>query len=199
MRTKSVSILAALCSCSLFASSTLARSWVEVPAPIPPPGASTGIAAVTDTDVWSVGYRLQNGLNVVLTQHWDGTAWNAIPAQMPARDPYSFFDGATALGSRNVWAVGNSLDSNAVIFSNLVEHWDGTSWQIVPSPNVNRRDNALFSLSAVSPHDIWAVGYTDTISGLHNFNPQGLTSNKLLVFPVGAQRRSGSGGLSYTR
>jgi len=174
MRTKLVGILAALCGCSLFASSMLARSWVEVPAPIPPPASSSGIAAVTDTDVWSVGYGLQDGVNVVMTQHWDGTAWDAIPAQMPAEQPYSFFDGAIALSSRNVWAVGNSLDSDAIVVSNLIEHWDGTSWQIVPSPNVSRKDNALFAISAVSPHDIWAVGYSDRILGLHHFNPLAL-------------------------
>src|SRR5205823_6123512 len=136
MRIKSVSILAALCSSCLFASSTVARSWVEVPAPIPSPGNISGIAAVTDTDVWSVGYQFQDGSNVVLTQHWDGGTWSVVPAQMPS-DPYSFFSGVIALNSRNVWAVGYSLDSDGVLFSNLVEHWDGLSWQIVPSPNVD--------------------------------------------------------------
>ena len=174
MTTKLVSILPALCSCCLFANSIVARSWVEVPAPIPPPGSSTGIAALTDTDVWSVGYGLQDGVNVVLTQHWDGSTWNAVPAQLPSEDPYSFFNGVIALSSRNVWAVGNSLDSDAVVFSNLVEDWDGTSWQIVPSPNVDFRDNSLQAISAVSPNDIWAVGYTDTTAGPHHFNPLSL-------------------------
>jgi hypothetical protein len=141
MRTKSVSIFAALCSCCLFANPTLARSWVEVPAPIPNPGNAAGIAPVTDTDVWSVGYGLQDGVYVVLTQHWDGTAWNTVPAQMPL-DPYSFFEDVIALKSGNVWAVGYSLDDAAVVFSNLIEHWDGTSWRI-PSPNVDLRSNSL--------------------------------------------------------
>src|SRR5262249_107677 len=132
MKTKSISILAALCSCSLFANSTVARSWVEVPGPILPPGSTVGIAAVTVTDVWSVGYGLQNGFNAVLTQHWDGTSWNTVSAQLPT-DPFSFFYGVIALGSRNVWAVGHSLDDTGVVFSTLIERWDGASWQIIPS------------------------------------------------------------------
>jgi hypothetical protein len=129
---------------------------------------------VTDTDVWSVGYQLQEGVNVVLTQHWDGNAWSAVPAQLPSEDPYSFFNGVIAITSRNVWAVGYSLDGDGVVFSNLIEHWDGTSWQIVSSPNLAFRDNLLYAIAAVSPNDIWAVGYTDTTSGPHHFNPLAL-------------------------
>ena len=173
---KSLSILAALCSCCLFANSTVARSWLEVPAPIPPPGATAGIAAVTDTDVWSVGYGAPDGANVVLTQHWDGTAWNTVPAQMPL-DYYSFFTGIIALSSRNVWAAGYSLDGDGIVFSNLIEHWDGTSWQISPSQNVANRDNSLNAISAVSSNNIWAVGNTDTISGAHHLNPLALHWN----------------------
>jgi hypothetical protein len=189
MRIKSVSILAALCSCCLFASSTVARSWVEVPPPIPSPGNISGIAAVTDTDVWSVGFQLQDGANVVLTEHWDGSTWSVMPAQMPP-DPYSFFSGVIALNSRNVWAVGYSLDGDGVTFSNLVEHWDGTSWQIVPSPNVELRDNLLYAISAVSPNDIWAVGYTDTISGAHYILPLALhwDGTAWMVVPTPATR-----------
>jgi hypothetical protein len=39
----------------------------------------------------------------------------------------------------------------------LVEHWDGRSWSIVPSPNLND-GSILRSVSAVSPTDVWAVG-----------------------------------------
>ncbi len=173
MQTKLVGILAALCSCCLFANSIVARNWVEVPAPIPAPGSTVGIAAVTDTDVWSVGSQPQGGLNVVLTQHWDGSTWSVVPAPQPS-DPSSFFDDVTALSSRNVWAVGNSVNQRGVLVSNLVEHWDGSSWQIVPSPDVTSRDNVLYAISAVSPGDIWAVGYTDKSTGAHHFNPLAL-------------------------
>lgn len=140
---------------------------------MPPPGDTTSIAAVTDTDVWSVGFGLQNGTNMVLTQHWDGIAWNTVPAELPT-DPFSFFQGVTALSSRNVWAVGYSLDQDGVSFSNLIEHWDGTSWQIVPSPNVDLRSNSLVAIAAVSSNDIWAAGYTNTISGAPQLLPLAL-------------------------
>jgi len=44
----------------------------------------------------------------------------------------------------------------------LVEHYDGNSWKVVPSPNVGPasqyQSNRLLGITAVSPTDIWAFG-----------------------------------------
>ena len=40
----------------------------------------------------------------------------------------------------------------------LIEHWDGTAWSVVPSPNKGPFPNALSDVDAVAPDDIWAVG-----------------------------------------
>jgi hypothetical protein len=45
-------------------------------------------------------------------------------------------------------------------------HWDGAAWSVVPSPNVNQRNNYLFAVSGVSADDAWAVGFYDTGSEL---------------------------------
>jgi hypothetical protein len=41
----------------------------------------------------------------------------------------------------------------------LFLHWDGSSWNVVHSRNMEGFNNELQSLSVVSPSDIWAVGY----------------------------------------
>jgi hypothetical protein len=46
-----------------------------------------------------------------------------------------------------------------------VEHWDGNSWTIVPTPNVGDGPNALNGIAAVGPGDIWAAGYQSIASG----------------------------------
>jgi hypothetical protein len=144
-----------------------------VPGPTPSPGTITSLATLSDRDVWAVGFHLVNGSNVVLTQHWDGSAWSVVPAEMPF-DPYSFFYGVTAISPGDVWAVGYTVDENGIIISNLIEHWDGASWQIVPSPNVAFRDNTLNAVDALSSSDIWAVGYIDTTAGKHHYAPAAL-------------------------
>ena len=40
----------------------------------------------------------------------------------------------------------------------LTEHWNGTAWSVVASPNAGTI-NSLQSVAAVSANDVWAVGY----------------------------------------
>jgi len=48
----------------------------------------------------------------------------------------------------------------------LILHWDGSSWNTVPSPNASSYDNKLLAVTTVSANDIWAVGeYIDTSDG----------------------------------
>jgi len=44
----------------------------------------------------------------------------------------------------------------------LIEHWNGTSWSVVSSPNVSGASNELLAVAAVSPTDVWAVGDSNT-------------------------------------
>jgi hypothetical protein len=43
----------------------------------------------------------------------------------------------------------------------LVEHWNGTKWKVVPSPNVSSNDiGDLFGIDVVTSKNAWAVGYS---------------------------------------
>jgi hypothetical protein len=42
----------------------------------------------------------------------------------------------------------------------LVEHWDGTRWKLIPTPDVGAGDGFLSGVAAVGPGDVWAVGWT---------------------------------------
>lgn len=71
----------------------------------------------------------------------------------------------TALSATDAWAVGSYVTDGNAVTATLIEHWDGTAWRVIPSPNrlttPNRNTiNALTSITAVAPDDIWAVGYT---------------------------------------
>jgi hypothetical protein len=46
------------------------------------------------------------------------------------------------VGKDNIWAVGG------VNGATLIQHWDGTSWTVVPSPN--RGNGDLFEMSSES-------------------------------------------------
>lgn len=99
-----------------------------------------------------------NATTYTLVEHWNGTNWQVIHSPNPV-SAFVFLIGVTAVSAQDVWAVGDYLD-NTTIWSTLIEHWDGTSWQIVASPNVQpgKFDNFLHSVTAISAQDGWAVG-----------------------------------------
>jgi hypothetical protein len=47
---------------------------------------------------------------------------------------FNRFFGVAAVSSNDVWAVG--VTSNGGLSATLVEHWNGTSWTVIPSPNL---------------------------------------------------------------
>ncbi|MDQ6694890.1 MAG: S-layer homology domain-containing protein, partial [Chloroflexota bacterium] len=63
-----------------------------------------------------------------------------------------------AVSSTDVWAVGNYTTSNSSPPQTLTEHWNGTAWSVVSSPNPGTSFNGLNGVSAVSSTDVWAVG-----------------------------------------
>ncbi len=131
-------------------------AWQIVPSAA---GYLYGVAAVAGNDVWAVGVG-----NGTLTEHWDGTSWMVVPSPSPGvRD--NTLRGVVALAADNVWAVGGTTDANGTS-SPLAEHWDGASWTVVPSPSPS---GDLYSVSAVAPQDIWAVGFGNNTSGQQSF------------------------------
>src|SRR4029450_9046908 len=69
------------------------------------------------------------------------------------------FFGVSAIASDNVWAVGYQVGVDG-LSQTLVERWNGTSWNVVPSPNVPNQHNNLTAVTVVpgSPNELWAVG-----------------------------------------
>jgi hypothetical protein len=61
------------------------------------------------------------------------------------------------LSACNAWAVGSRSDA-ANTDQTLIEHWNGTAWQVVPSPNPSASFAELFGVRAHTATDIWAVG-----------------------------------------
>src|SRR5205085_2824705 len=68
-----------------------------------------------------------------------------------------FLYGVAALATNNVWAVGAHYESNGPVHT-LVERWDGSAWNVVPSPDAGATWNYLYGVSVLSTYDIWAVG-----------------------------------------
>jgi hypothetical protein len=70
--------------------------------------------------------------------------------------------GVSAVADNDVWAVGASYDTERLTAFSLIEHWNGTQWSVVPSPNPSSTVNILNAVAAVSANDVWAVGIAPT-------------------------------------
>lgn len=77
------------------------------------------------------------------------------------------FNSIATISYTDAWAVGTS-NQGSYGGQTLIEHWDGSLWNITSSPNPGLYDS-LNSDSAYASNDVWAVGsyYTDTIGPQH--------------------------------
>jgi hypothetical protein len=61
------------------------------------------------------------------------------------------------LSASDAWAVGQAYPASQGV-TTLIEHWDGTSWSVVPTPNVGQGSNLIEGIPAVSSGDVWSGG-----------------------------------------
>lgn len=126
----------------------------------------TGVSADSPSDAWAVGWvsPLGDGSNGTLAIHWNGTNWVHAATPPNLGEGPNQLNAVVTLAPDNAWAVGFSTPGLAGQSATLtlILHWDGTSWTVVPSPNVgpssSSQSNRLLGLTANSANDIWAFG-----------------------------------------
>jgi hypothetical protein len=133
------------------------------------PMEANAVTALSPTNVWAVG-TLQTFFNhrthtKAAVEHWDGTSWSIVPSPIATTSPAlnSSLRGIAAISANDIWAVG-SFNKSSGGAATLTEHWDGTSWSIISSPNPGTASNSLFAATALSDGTVVAVG-TQTNQG----------------------------------
>ena len=112
-------------------------------------------------DVWAVGYTITtdgtNQPDKTLIEHWNGSSWSIVASPSPPSN--DTLAGVAARSASDVWAVGTRQDRSGAIpiDRTLTEHWNGSAWSVVASPNVGANDNLLNGVSATTG-DVWTVG-----------------------------------------
>jgi hypothetical protein len=82
-------------------------------------------------------------------------------------DNLSSLGGAADISPTEAWAVGNVTEGPSP--GQVIERWDGTQWDLFPGPSFAPGDqSALYTMTAISANDIWAVGSLVS-NGLLNF------------------------------
>jgi hypothetical protein len=138
------------------------QSWNAIPGAQSGTGFTfTAVTALSPTNVWGAGHASTGGAypkQIATVEHWDGTSWSVLPNQFPANKGVgTSLSGIAAVSANDVWAVGDNGSQT------LTEHWNGSSLQIVNSPNPNF-GNGLFGVTALSDGTVAAVGYQEDSS-----------------------------------
>jgi hypothetical protein len=119
--------------------------WSVVPSPTGSYDVLEGVTALSANDIWAVGYT--SDASEIL--HWDGTRWSL--SSSGTIGDYAGYRGISPLAANDIWAIGFSEGT-------LTEHWNGTRWNRVPSPNPSPIGTSLYSVLAIAPNDAWTVG-----------------------------------------
>ncbi|WP_328948310.1 hypothetical protein OG778_06965 [Streptomyces sp. NBC_00184] len=155
-------------------------AWTPVPSATAAAGAVSSRVNAVDAngarDVWLVGDDATALDGRIYTQHFDGTRWQVMPADVPEKaEAASLLDVDARPGG--AWGAGyaqievsrtwNEVKGGWIIESRtagIVRHFDGTAWRDVPLPELAGDYWYLNTVRAVSDDDVWAAGY-DGASG----------------------------------
>ena len=80
------------------------------------------------------GYVDGAGTVVTLVERWNGTNWETQPTPNPSGAIYVAFNGVACRDASSCTAVGLLVDAN-FNYLTFAEHWNGTTWEIQPTPN----------------------------------------------------------------
>lgn len=119
------------------------------------------LAAVTclsADDCWAAGYSLYLNAQTRIA-HWNGSAWSIVPSPNITDYDRNLLHGISCSSASDCWAVGGFFELANFTSKTLIEHWDGASWSIVPSPTQSGSYSDLFRVTCTSASDCWAVGY----------------------------------------
>lgn len=122
----------------------------------------SGVAAISSTDVWAVGYADSPSL-VPLVEHWNGSQWSVVPAATSGTTEDSF-NGVAAVAAGDVWAVGDAYDAGAGTDLPLAEHWNGQTWQVATN-GITGTSGPFSSVATGARGNVWAAGASDANSG----------------------------------
>jgi len=132
----------------------------QSPAVTHPDDFLVAVAASSASNAWAVGSYKRDGAELTLTEHWNGSRWTIVPSPSPGGSTAQSLLHGVAVRSGQAWAVGYTQIGKAR--HTLTEHWNGSAWKLVPSPNPGGT-SGVSQLSAVaysSRSRAWAVGYS---------------------------------------
>jgi hypothetical protein len=148
--------------------------WSVVPS-VTPGGSNVyaslaSVACAGPTDCTAVGGYTKHptggsssSLGKALVEHWNGTKWSMVPSPSPSpKLSDATLRAVSCTSATDCNAVGDyrAYTNESPVQHLLAEHWNGSSWSIVPIPGPGAA--RLSGVSCTSATNCFAVGFTQT-------------------------------------
>jgi hypothetical protein len=143
------------------------------PQPIPTPSAATevqltGVACASPSFCTAAGWFEAGGIQVMLTERWDGARWVIGRARYPAGAREVQLTDIACPSASACTAVGSFTDTDG-LDEPLAEHWTPHGWTIQSTPVLGTLANpvgtGLAGVSCASPVRCVAVGSATPLNG----------------------------------
>lgn len=136
------------------------RTWRAIPGLADPSTDSEffDVTVASSSSVWAVANELVVPQLSPVAQRWDGQQWTRFPLPHPFNTFVQVL-AVEAVGPDDVWAVGHGRSGATLDLLPIAWHWDGTAWSYVLMHRLGAVQVTPTDLLAVSPTEIWAVGY----------------------------------------
>ena len=122
-----------------------------------------GVTCVSTSDCWAVGEYHDQTLTRIA--HDAGRGWNVVASPTPSGSTQVYLEAVTCTGASDCWAVGRYTQADDGDIQTLIEHYAGSDWSIVSSPNPSRSKwDELARVTCVSASDCWAGGAVTYLS-----------------------------------
>jgi hypothetical protein len=144
----------------------IAESWNgtawSLKEPVIPTGSQNssliGVSCTSGTSCMATGRNVNSsGVETVLAESWNGTAWSLKEAIVPTGATLSILIGVSCTSSTSCTAVGGYNNSSGAQLT-LAEGWNGTAWTIQETLTPEFTTNWLSGVSCTSSTACIAVG-----------------------------------------
>jgi hypothetical protein len=138
------------------------NSWSTVAAPNSSSTQNNYLYSVScdsTSDCWAAGDYFDGTVFRTLIQRWDGSSWTVVTTPNTIATEDNYLSGVTCNSGSDCWVAGSAHDGSTGTHQTLLQHWDGSSWTLVQSPNPGAQTNILNAITCNSSADCWAGGY----------------------------------------
>jgi hypothetical protein len=119
----------------------------------------SGLSAVATNDVWAVGSEVCDGGPEALVEHWNGRHWSKVDVSTPRGADFVQLQDIVTIARDDIWAAGTFARQSGP-GRNLVLHWNGIKWSVVPAPDPGAAEcsHGVLGISGSRTNDVWAAG-----------------------------------------